>query len=389
MLDHEWGLLRERLQEKRGESMLFVFADTAAARSYTRQEEGHGWMGIHFQTEPRGEPSRIIIHARMWDGENVRQQEALGILGVNLIHGAFYHRDRPEVLIGSLMDGLTRDRMEVDMIKLSGPAFDRVDNRLMSLQLVQQRLTNAATFAPDGEVVEPAELLYGRSVLVERGSFRPITRVTLDMQERSLISMRERDGGSEEPVVLMEMTLRNLLRLEEEVDHADFLARMDTLRALGKTVMISNYSRFHNVTTYLRRCTKKPIVMVLGVPTLAQLFDRKHYEDIPGGVLEAFGRILNGPVTLSVYPWKNPQTGELVSADTFTPPEGFAHFYSHLRENGFIEGVGGAPDMALAVLPGDVLALLQAGDPSWESLVPDKVVRLIKERELFGYHAAK
>src|SRR5271157_4962009 len=271
MLDHEWSLLLERLDSSRGATTkFFVFADTVAAKSWSRAEEGQGWLGIRFQTEAHGRPCQIIIHARMWDLENARQQEALGMLGVNLIHAAFYDHDAPETLIGSLMDGLTRDRMEVDMVKFSGKAFEALDNRLMSLQLVQQRLTNAALFAPDGEVVEPAELLHGMPVLIERGSFRPITRVTLDMLERSLARMRkEPDMQGRDPVVLMEMTLRNLLSLGEQVEHADFLARMDTLRTLGRTVMISNYSRFHSVTTYLRRYTTERIGMVLGVPTMA------------------------------------------------------------------------------------------------------------------------
>ena len=191
MLEHEWSLLLERLDAARGNSTrFFVFADTVAAKSFTRKEEGHGWLGIRFQDAPRRPASEIIIHARMWDAENARQQEALGMLGVNLIHGALYDQGQPHQLIGSLMDGLSRDRMEVDMVKFSGPAFAGVDNRLMSLQLVEQRLTNAALFAPDGEVVEPAELLYGAPVLIERGSFRPVTRVTLDMLQRSLACMR-------------------------------------------------------------------------------------------------------------------------------------------------------------------------------------------------------
>ncbi|HET6451010.1 MAG TPA: TonB-dependent receptor, partial [Spirochaetia bacterium] len=187
MLDHEWSLLLERLEATRGSSTkFFVFADTVAARSWSRSEAGHGWLGIRFQTESRAAPSQIIIHARMWDTDNVRQQEALGILGVNLIHAAFYDHDRPEAVIAALMEGLTRDRIEVDMIKFSGQGFSAVDNRLMALQLVEQRVTNAALFAPDGEVVEPAELLHSMPVMIERGSFRPITRVSLYMLDQAL-----------------------------------------------------------------------------------------------------------------------------------------------------------------------------------------------------------
>ncbi len=389
MLDHEWGLLRERLDASRGETTrFFVFADTVTATSYSRRESGRGWLGIRFQSEKRGPASDIIIHARMWDPDNPRQQEALGILGVNLIYGAFYHSADPAALIGSLMDSLSRDRMEVDMIKLSGPAFAGADNRLMSLQLVEQRLTNAVLFSPDGEVLEAAEQLYRRPVLLERGSFRPVTRLTLDMQERALDFMlaAPRMKGKE-PVVLMEMTLRNLLRLGEKVEHQDFLARVETLRALGKTVMVSNYSRFHTVTGYLRRYTPEWIVMALGIPTLVELFEESHYKDLEGGVLEALGRLLSGPVTLCVYPWKNPKTGDLVNAVGFRAPPRLRHLYEHMLDNHLVEPILRYREDDLTILPGDVLRRLQSGDSSWEGLVPAQVVKVIKQQKLFGFRS--
>ena len=391
MLDHEWSLLLERLDGARGATTkFFVFADTVAARSYTRQDEGQGWLGIRFQTEPRARPSEIIIHARMWDQENTRQQEALGVLGVNLIHGAFYDYARPNALIGALMDGLSRDRMEVDMIKLSGLAFDALDNRLMSLQLVQQRLTNAALFAPDGDAVEPAELLYRSPVLIERGSFRPVTRVGLDMLERSRELMEsEPDMAGREPVVLMEMTLRNLLALGEEVEHEDFLARMDTLRALGHTVMISNYSRFHNVTTYLRRYTRERIGMVMGLPTLAQILEEKYYADLDGGILEALGRLLGGgPVRLYVYPRKLAETGETLTVEDLAVSEPMRQLYLYLRQNRYIAGIVPTAGLDLATLPHEALMRLRSADPSWEDLVPREVVEVVKARRLFGYGGA-
>jgi hypothetical protein len=386
MLSYEWDLLLARLDASRGAStQFFVFADTVAAKSFSRQEEGHGWLGVRFQTAPHAEPSEILVHARMWDLENARQQEALGVLGVNLLHGAFYLQADPEALIGALMDNLTRDRMEVDMIKFSGPAFAGVDNRIMSLTLVQQRLTNAVLFSPDGDVVEPAELLYRSSVLIERGSFRPITTVAQEMLNRSLEHMaREPDMRGREPVVLMEMTVRNLRSLGEQIVRADFLARVDVLRTLGRMVMVTNYSRFHNVTTYLRRYTPERIGMVMGVPTLAQIFEEKHYADLAGGLLEALGRLLAGPVKLYIYPWRNTSTGEVVGAGSFAVPERLGHLYAYLRENGSIEGLEAAPGIDLSVMPRGVLALIQAGDPAWERFVPREVIGVIKEKRLFG-----
>jgi hypothetical protein len=390
MLDREYALLLERLDTPRGaETAFFTFADTVAARSYSHAEDGRGWLGIRFQTLPHSEPAQIIIHARMWDRDNPHQQEALGILGVNLIYGAFYLHAEPVELIASLMDDLTRDRMEIDMIQFSSPAFDRVDNRLMSLQLVQQRLTNAAVFTAAGEAVEPAELIHRQPVLIERGSFRPLTNVTHDMLTRSLAQMRsEAEAGSTDPVVLMEMTLRNLEVTGPAIDHRDFLERVDTLSVLGLTVMISNYSRFYSVAGYLRRYTRDRVAMVLGVPTLVKLFEERFYRDLDGGLLEAMGLLFKGSLVLYVYPWKNNRTGEVVTADNFRVAPQVQQLYDYLRANGHIRPVTDAEVVDRPILPRQVLALIQAGDLSWEGAVPARVADEIKARKLFGYRDA-
>lgn len=387
MLDHEWTLMLERLGKLRGaKTCFFVFADTVTTRSFSHNADGHGWMGIRFQTVPCSPPSEILIHLRLWDQDNPRQQDALGILGVNLIHAAFYRHEKPNELIGALMEQLTRDRVEVDVILFKGPAFAGVDGRLMSLQLVHQRLTNAVFFTAAGDVIEPADLLHSKPVLIERGSFRPVTHVTLDMQERTLAKMRSDPTiTGQEPIVLMEMTLRNILGSQPDIDHADFLSRVDTLSVLGKTVMISNYSRFHSVASYLRRYTHGRIVMVMGIPTLAALFDEHHYADLEGGILEAFGRLFKGSIKLNVYPWRKSQGGEVVTTATFKAPTKLGHLYTHLLDNGFIEPIEGTNLDQTAALPRNVLALIQSGDPAWEAMVPAPVVECIKRSKLFGW----
>ncbi len=390
MLDYEFHLILERLDALRGDkTTFFVFADTVATHSFTRQEDGHGWMGIRFQNECKGEPSEIIIHVRMLDKVNAREQEALGIIGVNLIYGAFYHHDQPEALIGSLMDSLTRERIEVDMIKFSGPCFAQVDNRLMSLQLVQQGLTDAAMFTADGEVVQPSDVLYKKTVLVERGSFRPVTNTTLDMLERAQEQFITEPGvQGEQPVVLMEMTLRNLLSAGA-VDHVDFLARVDILRALGKTVLISNYMRYYKLVAYLSLYTHKSIGLALGVPSLKEIFDEKFYTDLEGGLLEGLGRLFKSTVKLYVYPWRDPVTGKISTAENLLVAPHLRHLYAHLIENGCIVSIQKHNVDYLPIFTRDVLARIQTYDPSWETMVPPAIVEIIKRDKLFGFGGAK
>ena len=385
MLENEFKSLVERLDQTRGEhTAFFVFADTSATQTHSHRPAGHSWLGVRFQTEPRGEPSEIILHVEMLDPVTVEQQEALGLAGVNLIYGAFYYADDPTHLIASLMDDLSRRRIEVDMIKFSGPAFAKVDNRLMSLQLVEQGLTDAAMFTADGEVVEPAEVLYNKPVMIERGSFRPVTNVTLEMLDRAVRQLQQDCPPAQDLVAIMEMTLNNLMS-EQAIDHQDFLARVDILGALGKIVMISNYTRFDKVTSYLRHYTQNWIGMAMGVPTLREVFEEKYYTEMEGGILEGLGRLLQGRVKLFIYPTRETDAGELTTSDRLDVKPELSHLYRHLVENGYIASIREFDPGELHVTPGAVLAGIQSGDPSWEKLVPPQAATVIKQKGLFGY----
>src|SRR5256714_8236459 len=244
-----------------------------------------------------GPPSQIIIHVRLLDEANVKQQEALGVIGVNLLDGAFYHQE-PERLISSLQENLAPGRLQVDMIKFSGPAYTAVDNRLMSLQLVSQGLTNAVMFRADGETVQPAEVFHKKAILVERGSFRPVTYATNDMLDGARrVFLRECGCSEKDLIVLMEMTLENLLA-EGQLNHADFLARVDILGALGRTVLVSKFGEYYRLAGYLSRYTNRMIGLVMGVPSLIEIFDEKYYLNLEGGILEALRRMFKGGLKL-------------------------------------------------------------------------------------------
>src|SRR4051812_25382438 len=339
MLDHEYDLLVERLDAKLGsERTFFVFADTVAARSFKQHNESHGWLGVRFQTETRSEPSQIIIHVRMLDESNVDQQEALGVVGVNLLYGAFY-QEQPEKLIASLGENLAENRIEVDMIKFSGPAYAKVDNRLMSLQLVSQGLTNAVMFTADGESVQPAEVFYKKAILVERGSFRPVTHATNDMLNGARrVFLRQCNYTEEDLVVLMEMTLENLLS-EGQLNHADFLARVDILGALGRTVLISKFGEYYRLAGYLARYTNKMIGLVMGVTTLMEIFDEKYYLNLEGGILEALGRMFKSGLKLYVYPMIDEESGKLLTAGNVPVADNLRSLYRYLIDNEFIREI--------------------------------------------------
>ncbi len=388
MLDHEFGLMRERLDPKRGESTrFFVFADTVASYSQFHPGESNGWMGIRFQPQPRAEPSEIMIHVRMLDKEPLQQQETLGIIGVNLVYAALYLHGRSS-LITSLMDNLTTERVEVDMIKFSGPNFQQVDNRLMALQLVQQGLTSAAMFTADGEVVQAAEVLYKKPILVGRGSFRPVTHLTMDMLAAAHgLFVKEPQVAGEEAVVLMEMTLKNLTA-SGEIDHIDFLDRVDTLGALGRNVLISNYGEFHRLASYLFRYTKKEIGIVMGIPTLKDIFEEKYYADLEGGILESFGRMFKNDLKFYVYPWLDPANNTLVDVGNLCVAPNLRHLYAYLYENKFIEGLKEIHPEYLPIRSNEVLEKIHAGDSSWESMVPAEVAQVIRQRRLFGWTPA-
>jgi hypothetical protein len=385
MLDYEYDLLLERLDKTRGgKAAFFVFADTVA----THRESGHGWLGVRFQAESGSDPSEIIIHVRVLDKESVRQQEALGIIGVNLLHGAFYLHREPEALIRSLLDNLTWERVEVDMIQFAGPAFARVDNRLMALQLVRQDLTEAAMFTAKGEAVQWAEVLYHKPVLVLRGSFLPVTRATLDVLERALEQfVREPDLEGETPVVLMEMTLRQLTT-GERIDETDFLNRSDMLSALGKTVLISNFRRFHRLAAYLSRYTKRPIGLALGASKLGEIFDESFYNESEGGMLGGLGQLFKNPARLYVYPHFDLASGHKLTVENFPIPPHLLHLYAHLRENRFIQGIENSSAALLAIRSQDVLSKIRSGDASWEQLVPPPIAEIIKRDGLYGYRGS-
>jgi len=404
MLDHEYGLLVERLSANRGvRTNFFVFADTVATSNRPGANEAHGWLGIRFQTQPTGEPSEIVLHVRMCDKDPILQQHALGIVGVNLIFGALYYRSDPRKLIESLQDNLGADRVEVDMLRFSGHCFEKIDNRLMSLHLVECKLTNAVMFGRNGEVLQPSEVLHKKAIIVERGSFRPVTHVNVDMINCATAQfVQEPRVKGKEVIVLMEITMNNLLS-EGALDAPDFLSRVDLLTDIGFTVLISNYSEYYRLTSYFRRYTKEMIGVAMGINNLLEVFNEKYYENLEGGILESFGRLFRNAVKLYIYPMRGEAYERyiveargagapakffapniLITAKNVRTADHLASLYAYLLENHCIDCIVGFDTNILDIFSRDALKKIKANNLLWEKMVPIPVADAIKRRGLFG-----
>jgi len=286
MLDHEFSLLQERLPQRRDSTQFFAFADTVATSA--EEEKSHGWMGIRYQSKPGGPANEIVLHLKMWDNSRLQQQDALGILGVNLIHMAFYPSSNAKDRIAALLESLSTKRIEVNMIRFSGPDLDHLDNRLMSLELVHQGLTEAVVFGPNAQVLHATDALYGKPLFVLRGTFRPVTTTNLEILAKGLEQFKKHPlRKNKEPEILFEITMNNLAQ-EGKVDDEDFLNRVDTLNALGHKVLITKFYLFYQLKSYLRQVSQDLIGIVVGASHLDKLFDAKFYDQLPGGILEAF-----------------------------------------------------------------------------------------------------
>ena len=371
MLDHEFGLLQERLATKRDTKRFFCFANTVATRSHVSNEPGRGWLGVRFQHHPAAEPSQIILHAQLHDWDNLHQQEALGLLGINLIHSAYALHDQPESIIDALRDSLRPGRVEVDMIHFDGPVAEHVDNRVMSLRLVSKGLTDAAMFTATGRTVQPAEALYDQPVLVQRGTFHPVTWSVVHMLEQGERRIRAEADGPCEPVVVSEMNLPELER-DKATEQAELLERMHILQQLGRNVLISNFREYFRLTQLIARYTKRRIGLVTGAATIPALFDPSYYHDLPGGVLEAVGRLFKRNVRFYVYPYREPD-GTLVDAEHARIPADAEPLYQYLLQSGAIQGLEPDPRSDLSIFPEHVRQMIRDGDPDWQKLVPEPV----------------
>ena len=386
MLEKEFELVVDRVGKSRSKSSrYFSYGATVAAKSYNSDNECHAWCGIRIQMYPNAVPSEIVVHIRMCDKSAERQQGALGVFGVNLIYAAYYYFEDAKTIIDSLTDSLEQGRIEIDSIEFSGPYFEEVDTRYINLHLIRSWKTRAIMFKPDGSVIVPAEMLYKKNVLTIRGSFKPVTKLNVDMIEQGLKFFTKMEGVSREnSIALAEISLNDLRGNDLNVPEEDLIARVSLLNSLGYSVMISDHTRYFSLRAYFRQFTKLQIGIVVGIINIGQIFDENTYRGVEGGILEGFGKLFPDNTRLLVYP-ENDQTGELRDYTNVKLPNNLQYLYQHLLENNFIFGIESGDPEFLNIFSREVLHQLTNGRGEWENCLPDGVADQIIKHRLFGY----
>ena len=386
MLVHEMNLMEQRIDRSDKPDMLFFsYANTVATIDFSKRYKGHGWVGIRFQLDPKQkEYDEIILHVRFKQNEARLQQETLGILGVNLVYGAFFKHDRPKKLMKYLYDHIDKDTVEIDMINFLGPNFKEVDNRLMSLQLIRNDMTDAVMFGPDGNNVLPASVLYKKNILALRGSFRPVTKVNMDMFEKSYdIFIRESTVDFDNTIVIFEITLSNL-RASGEIDEQDFMDRAELLCSTGHFVMISKFQEYYKLVEYFNNYTKNRIGLTMGVNNLVDVFDEKYYRHLSGGILEAFGKLFFKDLKVYLYPMKDPDTGQIMTSNNVKVHPRMKELYKFFKYNGKVMDIIDYDPDIMHIFSRDVLKRIQNGEGDWEEMLPEGIAEIIKKKKLFS-----
>jgi len=391
MLRHETNLLEERLERfDSSQRLFFSYSNTVTTIDFAKKFKGHGWVGIRYQTHPSEDYNEIVIHIKFNENEAKLQQETLGMMGVNLVYGAFYLHDEPKELIKSLYDNIDLDKIEIDMIHFSGPQFQNIDNRLMSLYLLKYNITDAVMFNPDGNSLLPAQELFKKNILLLRGSFRPVTKVNMDLFEKSMKLFFQEPGVTKENTnIIFEITLQNLRSLneksEEDVDDQDFLNRAELLCSLGHNVMITDFRRYFKLIDYINTQTNAKLGLAMGTYNLMMIFDEQYYQDVSGGFLEAIGRLMQRDTKFYLYPLKNHETGEITTVQNVPIPEKYKFLFDYFKSQGrFIEITDYDPKI-MDILTRNVFQMIQKCEKGWEEMLPEGIAEMIKEKKLFGF----
>ena len=367
MLTHEYELLQNRLDKKRGKNTrFFVFANTVST-SRDKSKRAHGWLGIKFQHEVGSSPSELIVHINLNDPITSMQQDAVGLVGINLIHAALYLYKDSRYFLEALSDNLSSNNVEIDMIRSKGEAFSNLDNRLLCLELVKIGLSKIIMFGSDGKVYEPSDILYKKNVLIQRGDFRPITKDQVAIQESaSKQFLLDLDITQDKLISVMEITMSDL-KQTAELDSSDFLARADILSELGFNVMVSNFKDISSLGARIREEKVNNYSFILSERRLSSVFPDGIKDS--GGLMQSVGKFFGTSGKMYIY---NSET-------KFK----FKDFQKRLFE--FLIGEEQIKILEKKFKPEclEVISKIKSEDPSWMDLVPKKAVKVIKDNNYF------
>ncbi len=385
MVDYEYGELIDILDKKNNQKF-FAFANTVETLNFSKTNQGNGWLGIAVQGSDRYHPNKIFIHVKLHENDTLLQQYTLGALGINLIYGGLFEWEDPRNILLSLLDNLDTDRVEVDYIYVEGPNMTWVDNRLLNLMLVSNRMTPAIMFDQTGKVRQPGDMLHKKNVVLLRGNFRPINQLGMDFLQDSLsVFERDEDYRPDNTIAFCEISLNSLMQ-DEKVNEKDFLHRVDLLNMMGQSVMISRFSRFFKLVNYFGQFKMIKLRLVIGFPTFDKILDSSNYTDLRGGLLEAMGSMFQDNVKVYLYPHIDTKTGEVVYPEDSNFSEENKLLWQYLNITKKILVMKSIPAKTLEISSLNITRLIENGDDSFINYVPEKVFQHIKDNRLFGYN---
>jgi hypothetical protein len=380
MLNAEYKELSELLSEVNIENTFFVLADTVEVLNYAKTNISHGWMGVKFQLTPNSEPNEVIIHIKLLENDALLQQATIGTLGVNLLYACKFYYNKPTTFIKSLTDNLSMDRFRITMMRMSGPELDYIDNKLLAVQLVKNKMTKSIMFDKNGEVQQPSDMLYKKNVLAFRGSFMPVTYIAKDIINKSMeLFSRDEDYEHDNTLSFCELSLNDILN-EDDVDERDFLNRVEMLVSIGQNVMVSDIREYYKLVDFFSQFKLNKLRIVMGIPTFEKVLNRKYYEGLRGGLLEAVSKMFPSHMKLYIYPTKRKKDEEIITTDDLVMDEDIKLIFEYLTLNRLILDIESEMINHLHVSTREVHEMMIHGDPKWEKYVPMKISNYIKEK---------
>lgn len=354
MLKNEWEQLVQQLQASRGAATkFFSFVDTISARNYAGTNDCHGWAGLRFQQEPGGPPSDVTLHINLRDPSNVQQQEAVGILGVNLIFAVYHALKSPEEFLASLFEDMGLERIEIDSLECDGPAFEGWNRDEIHALLAVGGYAEAVAFPANDEFAPPNELLYKRALVLAPGRFVTPADLHANLIEDTLAQLPEEEiKESKGGLGLFCLSIEGSNDTDKKASVKEILEHVACLQRLGYGVMLYRSRELYTMSMFANRYTKSRIHFAIGLTVLVRLFEDS-YKDLAGNLLEGIARLFTQNVRVSVYPmaaeelqrraklagltgWSWKEEDGVVTADNLHPAGPLNSLYRYLLESEFI-----------------------------------------------------